>query len=214
MYFLSVTPFLQQMPGGDILQTMLPFGYWIIAIFSILILFYTNLFLLRQRHKEFGLYNVLGMNKKHICFVMIWENLFISILAIISGLILGVLFSKIAELGLIKLLNNKIHYELSINGTALVQTIFLYLWIYFGIFVYSSCKVFCLSPLELLRSDKTGEKPPKANWIFAFLGILILAMAYFIAVSIEEPLTALIWFFIAVIMVIVATYLLFISISK
>lgn len=207
--FLSVSPALSTMKGGATLSLLLPLGSWVIAIFSVIFLFYTNSFLLRQRNKEFGLYNILGMDKKNIRKIMCWENGMIAFIAIFVGLLLGVALSKLAETGLCNLLGLGVDYQLSISGAGVWKTVVLYLGIYLCLLLNSVLRVNCLNPLQLLQSNRVGEKAPKANWFFAVAGVLLLAVAYYMAVMIESPLQALILFFVAVIMVIIATYLVF-----
>ncbi|MBP3568243.1 MAG: ABC transporter permease [Lachnospiraceae bacterium] len=207
--FLAVSPALSKMKGGTTLSMLLPLGSGVIAVFSAIFLFYTNSFLVRQRNKEFGLYNILGMDKRNIRKIMLWENGMIALLSILSGLCLGVALSKLAEAGLLNILKLGVDYRLTIDKGSIVKTVGVYAVIYICLLGYSVLRVNCLNPLQLLQSSRVGEKPPKANWLVALLGVILLGVAYYLAVSIEAPLTALIWFFIAVIMVIIATYLLF-----
>ena len=95
--YLTESPALSQMAGGSILAMMLPLGCIVIAVFSLLFLFYTNSFLLRQRYREFGLYNILGMDKRNIRKLMVWESLFVAALSMVSGLVIGIMLSKAAE---------------------------------------------------------------------------------------------------------------------
>lgn len=207
--FLAVSPALSKMKGGTTLSMLLPLGSGVIAVFSVIFLFYTNSFLVRQRNKEFGLYNILGMDKRNIRKILLWENVMIAAISVLAGLCLGVALSKLAEVGLLNILELGVDYQLNIDGSSIVKTAAMYAVIYVCLLVYSIFKVNYLNPLQLLQSSRVGEKPPKANWLFALIGIMLLGFAYYLAVSIEAPLTALIWFFFAVIMVIIATYLLF-----
>lgn len=207
--FLSVSPALSTMKGGATLSLLLPLGSWVIVIFSVIFLFYTNSFLLRQRNKEFGLYNILGMDKKNIRKIMLWESSMIAAMAIGVGLFLGMALSKLAELGLLNLLGLGVDYQLHVSINSLWKTVVLYLGIYVCLLLNSFLRVNCLNPLQLLQSNRVGEKPPKANWFLAIAGLLLLGVAYYMAVTIESPLQALILFFVAVILVIIATYLLF-----
>ena len=140
---------------------------------------------------------------------MLWENGMTAIMSVSIGLFCGVALSKLAEAGLLNILELTVDYRLSISVKGLLETIGVYAAIYLLLLMYSMLRVHRLNPLELLQSSRVGEKPPKANWLAALIGILLLGTAYYLAVSIETPLTAVIWFFIAVIMVIIATYLLF-----
>ena len=209
--FLIESPALAQMTGGSVLMSMLPLGCGVIAVFSLLFLFYTNSFLIKQRYREFGLYNILGMDKHNISKIMVWETLFVAIFAIASGLLTGILFSKAAELVLLNLLNMEVDFTLSIGIKSLRQTPILYGGIYLLLLFHSLLKVKCSKPLELMQRSKVGERIPKRNWLYGIMGIVLLIVAYYLAVSIEEPLTALATFFVAVIMVIIGTYLVFMS---
>lgn len=209
--FLIESPALAQMPGGSVLMTALPLGCVVIAVFSLLFLFYTNSFLIKQRYREFGLYNILGMDKWNISKIMVWETIFVAILAIGSGLIAGILFSKAAELVLLNLLDIEVDYTLSLGIVSLRQTPLVYGGIYLLLLFNSLIKVSRSKPLELMQSSKVGERIPRRNWIFGAAGVALLGVAYYLAASIQEPLAALAIFFVAVIMVIIGTYLVFVS---
>lgn len=209
--FMIESPALAQMPGGSVLMTVLPLGCVVIAVFSLLFLFYTNSFLIKQRYREFGLYNILGMDKRNIGKVMIWETLFVALFAIGSGLIIGIILSKAAELVLLNLLNMDVTYSFSIGVKTLRDTPLIYGGIYLLLLVNSLIKVGRSKPLELMQSNKVGERIPKRNWVFGAVGVGLLGVAYYLAVSIEEPLAALATFFVAVILVIIGTYLVFMS---
>lgn len=209
--YLVVSPALSQIPGGSTLVIILPMGAGVIGFFSLIFLFYTNSFLIRQRYREFGLYNILGMDKRNIGKIMIWESLIVGASAIVSGIVIGIVFSKLAELVLLNLLKLDVSYQLSIAAGALGKTVLVYGVIYLLLLFNSLIKIGHSRPLELIKSNKVGEKPPKGNWFFALLGIVVLGAAYYLAVSIKEPLTAISLFFAAVLLVIVATYMFFIS---
>ena len=209
--FMIESPALAQMPGGSVLMTVLPLGCVVIAVFSLLFLFYTNSFLIKQRYREFGLYNILGMDKRNISKVMAWETLFVALFSIGSGLIIGIILSKAAELVLLNLLNMDVTYSFSIGVKTLRDTPLIYGGIYLLLLVNSLVKVGRSKPLELMQSNKVGERIPKRNWVFGAVGVGLLGVAYYLAVSIEEPLAALATFFVAVILVIIGTYLVFMS---
>ena len=102
--FLATTPTIDNMIGGDTVKGMLGFGRYVIALFAVIFLFYTNSFLMRRRKKEFGLYNILGMGKKNIGCLLFCETVIIAVISLTGGLAGGMLFSKLSELGLVKLL--------------------------------------------------------------------------------------------------------------
>lgn len=209
--FLAGSSGIRKLPGGDSLQTMLGLGVFVIAIFSLIFLYYTNSFLIRRRQKEFGLYHILGMGKRSLVKILIWENILSGGASILLGLLCGVLFSRLAELAAAKIVSGKIGFGFTLEPRAFIWTVGLFVAIFFLIVLRMLVHIYRSRPVEMLRSENVGEKPPKANWILAAAGLLILAGAYYLAVTIEDPLTALMLFFVAVVMVIIATYLLFVA---
>lgn len=209
--YLAVSPQFAKIKGGDTMQMILGFGSGVISIFSLILLYYTNSFLIRRRQREFGLYHILGMGKIDLVKIMVLENLIISVLTIAGGIVGGILFSKLGELLAAKILGSNAGLSMKISVPALVATALLFLVIFALIMLRMIVSVYRLKPVELLKSEKTGEKPPKANWIFAVLGLLLLGVAYYLSLTIKDPLVAMIWFMVAVVLVILATYLLFIA---
>lgn len=209
--FLSVSPILATIPGGDVVLWMLQLGTWVVGFFALIFLFYTNSFLMRRRKKEFGLYNILGMGKRNLARILIWENLIIAFIAVAGGLIAGILFSKVAELGMVNILSADVSFSLTVDLQTIWSVLGLFSVIFLLIFLNSLRQIHLSKPIELLRSENVGEKPPRANWVLAVLGVLLLGGAYWLAVTIQDPVSALVWFFVAVLMVIVATYFLFIA---
>ena len=208
---LADSPALKLIPSSASVTMTLSLGSFVMGVFSLLFLFYTNSFLVRRRYKEFGLYNVLGMNKGNISRVLAWEALINALISLAGGLFLGIALSKLAELGLVNIMGGDTDLDLRISVKALEFTVMFFCGIFLLIYINSLIKIRRSSASELVKSENFGEKPPRANWLFGLAGIVILAAAYYIAVSIKTPLTALSLFFIAVIMVIVATYLIFIA---
>ena len=209
--FLATGETITKLAGGSVMQTCLMLGCGVIGVFSLVFLFYTNSFLIRRRKKEFGLYNILGMGKGNLANVLIWESLIVSFISLFGGLFCGILFSKLAELLMLNILQMEADFSLSISFDSIVYTLVLFAIIFLLILMNTLRQITISNPIELLHSESAGEKPPKANWIMALSGVVIMGIAYYIAVSIEEPIEALLWFFIAVVLVIIATYLLFIA---
>ena len=211
IHYLAAMPVLISMSGGRTTAQMLGFGSWIVALFALLFLFYTNSFLMRRRKKEFGLYNILGMGKGNLGRMLLWETVILFAVSMVFGLLGGIAFSKLAELVLIRILNGNVSYDFTVNMEAISDTFMIFVPIFGLIFLKCLVELRHMSAITLLRSENVGEKPPRANYLLGIGGILILAGAYYIAVTIESPLMALSLFFVAVAMVIVATYLIFIS---
>ena len=208
---LSVSTLLPQMSGGRSTALIMSLGSVVIAFFALIFLFYTHSFLIRRRSREFGLYNVLGMGKGNIARILLWETLLTYAGTTVTGLALGVALSKLAELGLMNLLRSRITYTFTVNAVSLLITLALFAAVHGLIFLHALWQLHRVSAVALLHSESVGEKPPRARWLLAVLGLALLGGAYWLAVSIREPLEALLWFFTAVLMVIAGTYLLFIS---
>lgn len=209
--YLAVSDVLDTLVGAGTLRQMFALGSWVIAIFAAVFLFYTNSFLIRSRKKEFGLYNILGMGKRNIARILFWEMLMIAVLSISAGLVAGIAFSKFAELGMVNIMRGAVNYDLSISVLAVKRSIQVFGMIFLLLLLNAIRQVQFASAISLLRSENTGEKPPKGNWLLGILGVLLLAVAYYLAVTTENPSAALLIFFVAVVLVIVGTYLVMIA---
>lgn len=197
--------------GGTTLM-VLQMGKIVISVFSVIFLYYCNSFLIRRRMKEFGLYNILGMGKGNIARVMLWETLLTALLVFAGGLLLGLSLSRLVEMALINLLHADYTVPMELfYPDGVTWVLLLFGGIYVLILLANLLRMRLSTPVALLKSENTGEKPPKANWFFGLIGLLILLSAYYVAAVSQSPLEALIFFFIAVLMVIVATYLLLVS---
>ncbi len=209
--YLAVSETIRSLIGGGTIQAILGMGSWVIAVFAAIFLFYTNSFLLRRRKKEFGLYNILGMGKWNIARVLFWETLIVAAVSVTAGLAAGIAFSKLAELGLVNITRGRVTYDLSVSFLAVKRSAQVFGVIFLLLLVNSIRQVRFAGAISLLRSENTGEKPPKGNWFVGILGVALLAAAYYLAVTTEDPIAAIVTFFIAVVMVIVGTYLLMIA---
>ena len=209
--YLASSPVLAAMRGGDSVQGMLSMGTTVILVFSVLFLFYTNSFLMRRRKREFGLYNILGMDKRNLARILAWESVFVALISLGSGLLLGVALSKLSELLLVNLLGEKASLAFTVSASALQQSLLFYAGVFFVIFLNALRQVCAARPVELMRAESAGEKPPRANWVLGLLGAALLVAAYVIAVKIDNPISAVTLFFFAVLMVVAGTYLLFIA---
>ncbi len=211
--FLASPSTVELLPkGGSMAQIIMTLGSVVIAVFSMIFLYYTNSFLIRRRAGEFGLYNVLGMCKRNLVRIITLESLITSAISLFFGLFVGITLSKLAELGLIKFIGGTVNYTLRIDLKCVRYTVIVFFVIFAIIWLSSVIRVNKSSAVSLLKSDKAGEKPPKANGFLGILGAVILGLAYYIAVNVSDnPIDAVLWFFGAVIMVIIATYLLMIA---
>ena len=186
--FLASPTALALIPRGkSSVETILNLGKYVVLLFSLVFLFYTHSFLIRRRQREFGLYNVLGMDKRNLARIITWESLITFTLALVGGLIAGLVFSKLAELGLVNLLGGTIDYHLHLDVGSLVQTVYCYAAIFALIWLFAVIRTYRSSAVTLIKAENVGEKPPKGNWVLAVLGIAILIAAYWLAVSIDDP---------------------------
>ncbi len=210
--FLASPAALALLPRGkSSVEMILTLGRYVMLVFSLVFLYYTHSFLIRRRQREFGLYNVLGMGKRNLMRIVTWESLITFALALAGGLLAGLALSKLAELGLVNLLGGQVDYRLRLDAGALAGTAACYAAIFALIWLSAVIRTYRSSAVSLMKAESVGEKPPRGNWLLALLGAGLLAAAYWLAVSIDNPLDALVWFFVAVLMVIVATYLLMIA---
>ncbi len=209
IYALSVNTGLKTMVGGGQLQLVLSLGSNVIAFFSVIFLFYTNSFLIKGRKKEFGLFNILGMEKKHIGIIMFFETLYVALISLFLGVLLGILFSKFTFLLLLKILTFPVQMGFQVSLPAIISTLLLFTVI-FTLTLLNSLRLVHLSkPIELLKGGNVGEREPKTKVLLAIIGLITLGVGYYIALTTEEPLSALVLFFLAVILVIIGTYCLF-----
>lgn len=213
IFSLSVTPVLNNIFGGSTIGIILEFAGQIVGVFALIFLFYTNSFLIRRRKKEFGLYNILGMNKFNIVMIELAETLLIAVISLTVGTIMGIILFKLFELGLVNVITASIDYNYFVSFDIIIKTLKTFGFIFALLLLNNIRQISLNNPLELLKSENVGEKAPKANYIIGILGLIILIGAYYIAVTTTTGLGTLGNFFMAVILVIIATYLIFIASS-
>lgn len=213
MSALTCSAQLDHYYGMNEVRIFLGYGQWIIGIFAFIFLFYTHSFIIKRRKKEFGLYNILGMEKRHIAVVLLYETLYCALISLILGLIFGIILYQAAQLLLIKLVQTQAALSLPFSGQAIILTLILFGIIFFLTYLSTLRQIQVSSPIELLRGSQAGEKEPKARIILVILGVLCLGGGYYISITATSPLETVGLFFLAVIMVIVGTYCLFTSIT-
>ena len=195
----------------DTLKICLQYATGVIVVFAVIFLFYTNSFLIKRRKKEIGVYNILGMGKRHIARMMAVETILTAGISILGGLVFGIIFGKLMYLLLLKILHNSVDMQFSVNGTAIVQTVILFAGIFLLTYLYNILQIQLVNPVELLHGGNQGEKEPKSRWLLVIIGVAALGNGYRIALTTEAPLEALLKFFVAVVCVIIGTYALFIA---
>lgn len=209
MNFIFVNEGLNRMAGGTQLKSIFNYGIYITGFFSVIFLIYTNSFLIKRRKKELGLYNILGMDKRHVAKVLFWETIFLTLISMIIGLLWGITVSKLMFLVLLKILNFKVPTGFFISTQSLLKTAILFCAIFVLTLMYNLSQIHLSKPVELLKGGQIGEKEPKTRWFLTFIGILSLGTGYYLALTTESLLDALNMFFIATVLVMIGTYALF-----
>ncbi len=210
MKSLSLNPAMSKMYGGGYIAYILELGSHVIELFALIFLFYTNNFLMRQRKKEFGLYNILGMGKKHLAVVLFGETLIVLAVCCVCGLVCGMALDKAMYLLGAKIIGTEeITLGFFVSPKAVAAAFCLPGIVLLLLFVKNVLALGISKPIELLRGGSVGEKEPKAKWFLALLGAAMVGWAYYVALTTTNPLSALVLFFAAVVMVILGTYLLF-----
>ena len=202
---------LAQIRGGTALPVVMG---WVTAVaggFALIFLFYTNSFLIKQRKKELGLYQVLGMDKKNLSVMMLWETLITGAVSLGAGLLLGLALGKLMFLVLLKIIHFSVPLDFAVEPEALLQTVKLFLAVFALNLAYDLFQVMRGRLSEMVRASRAGEKEPKGKWLIALAGLVTLGSGYYIAQTADSPLTAVNVFFFAVILVVIGTYMLFIS---
>ena len=206
---LSTNKTILQSNGGSTVVMALGFGVVIMLLVSTLTMIYANGFVMKNRSKEFGLYSILGLGRSQIQLLQVFEMLLFAVMNLIAGLVLGVLLNRLAFALLLKAMrfNVPISYEFQIASVIIIGILFSGIFVF--LMILNAIKIRVSRPLELLREKKSGEKTGRFLSIRALIGVAILGYAYYISQSIESPIKALGWFFVAVLLVVIATYILF-----
>lgn len=206
---LSTNKTILQSNGGNTVVMALGFGVVIMLLVSTLTMIYANGFVMKNRSKEFGLYSILGLGRSQIQLLQVVEMTLFAVINLIVGLVLGVLFNRLAFALLLKAMRFTvpISYEFQIASVIMIGILFSGIFVF--LMILNAIKIRVSRPLELLREKKSGEKTGRFLSIRALIGVVILGYAYYISQSIESPIKALGWFFVAVLLVVIATYILF-----
>ena len=218
LYALNFDPGFDQLGAGTTngqayVQFFMQLGIVMVSLFCFIFLVYTNSFLMKRRTKELGLYNVLGMGKKNIAGILVFESLYIAVIGIVLGLALGVLLHKLMMLLLYWLMRLPAPFGFAVQVKAMVNTSVFFVVIIFLTLLLNLWRVGRSKPVELLRGGNVGEKEPGINWLVVVIGVLTLGGGYFIAVWVKDSVTAIAFYFVAVFLVIIGTYCLFTSLS-
>ena len=190
-------------------SALLGFGALVVALFSLALILYTNGFLMKRRQQELGLYNILGMEKRHMARLLFWEGVYTALICIGGGLLLGILLSKLFLLLLCAIIRTSVPFGFEVPGEAVLYTVVAFGGIYLFTFLLNLFRLGRVKPIELLKGTESGEREPKTKWLLALVGFVTMAAGYYLSVTVQDPLRALGIFFVAVMLVIIGTYALF-----
>lgn len=210
IHYLAYHKGIDQMASGTAtIRTILMMGVWIVIIFSVIFLLYINSFMMKRRKKEIALYNVLGMEKKHVMIMMFFETLLTAVVSLALGFLFGIIFSQFMNLIFVRLLNVSTTITFGISWESIGLGVCIFIPIYFLTYVLNMIHIKLSNPIELLRGAQSGEKEPKTRFLMTLVGVITLGGGYYLAMTINDPTTAVVTFFLAVLLVIVGTYCLF-----
>ncbi|QHQ62412.1 FtsX-like permease family protein [Anaerocolumna sedimenticola] len=213
IYFMVVTIMyskgIADVPAGKNLQDMFSIGMVIMNVITVIFMFYINSFLIKRRKKEFGLYGILGLEKRHVGRIIIWENFIISGASIFMGILFGCIFSKLIFMIIFYTLRVSPNSRFQLPAEAFELTIILFLGIFLFTSLFNLLQIRMANPIDLIKGDRMGEK--KVHFIFlkTLSGAVLLGWAYYSALTVNNAFTALTQFLLAVLAVIAASFLLF-----
>ncbi len=207
--YLEMYPAALIASGDSVLRMLLLFGIIVVALFALIVLYYTNSFLIRRRQKEFGLLNILGLEKRHLARMMAIETLLLAVTGIGLGAGSGILISKALLLLLLKLLGVGPAMGFTVSVPAILLCAGVFGAIFLLILAANVRRVVLARPIVLLHGSSVGEREPKTRWVLTAVGVLTMGGGYTLSLLTREPLQAIGVFFIAVILVIIGTYCLF-----
>ena len=206
---LATTPHLEASYGGRTARSVLGFGSFVVQLVVIILVAYANGYVMKNRSKELGLYSVLGMEKKHLLVMTLWELLIFYILTVGVGLSLGLLFDPLIFAMLLKCMGLPVVIQSTFQIGAVLKTLLGLALAFALILLLNSFRLLRYSSLHLMQQKKAGEKKGRFLLVQTLLGLGLLGIAFYLALTAERPVAAVQGFFIAVILVILATYLLF-----
>lgn len=206
---LAYSPNLEASYGGSAARMTLQFGIWVVQIAVLILITYANSFVMKNRSRELGLYSILGMEKRHMLLMTFFEMLYFFLVTVGLGIGLGLLLDKLLFAVLLKFMGMKVVIASTFQWSN-IFTVLASLGVAFALILFlNSTRLLRYSSLHLMREKKAGEKKGRFLGLQTLVGLGLLAGAYYIALTVDKPVSAIATFFIAVLMVIFATYLLF-----
>ena len=208
-YSLTLNPNIGKIRGGETISVTLGLGMVIVTIASAIIVFYANSFVMKNRSKELGIYGMLGLEKRHLISMVFKELLIFGSLTLTAGLGLGALFDKLIFALLLKLMKMKVELVSTFQPIVFILVLIVFGVIFLGLIFINAFRIARMNALQLSREKASGEKKGRFLGVQTILGLISLGAGYYLAVTVENPLSAVLIFFVAVLLVILGTYLLF-----
>ncbi|WP_049520361.1 FtsX-like permease family protein [Streptococcus oralis] len=208
-YSLSLNPNIGKIRGGETISMTLALGMVVVTIASGIIVLYANSFVMKNRSKELGVYGMLGLEKRHLISMVFKELLIFGSLTLTAGLGLGALFDKLIFALLLKLMNMKVELVSTFQPIVFILVLIVFGVIFLGLIFINAFRIARMNALQLSREKASGEKKGRFLGVQTILGLISLGAGYYLAVTVENPLSAVLIFFVAVLLVILGTYLLF-----
>ena len=206
---LSAMPELSTLRGGGAIAQTLGFGVIVVQLVALLTILYANAFVTKNRLKEYGLYSILGLDRKNIQLLSFIELLLFSVVSVGLGVVLGIVFHRFSFAVLLKLIRIPIGIEYSMQLGSIGFVLISMAFIFGVVFFLNATKMYMSRPLEMLSEKKKGETKGRFILLRALIGAGLLGGAYYMSQTIEAPVAALYSFFVAVLLVVLATYILF-----
>ena len=207
--YLTRSDIVASVRGAGYLQSLMYLGALVVALFAAVLLLYANSFVMKRRRRELGLYNILGLEKRHIAHLMVWETVYCAAAAILGGLAAGVLLSKLVLLLLLQVSRLPVQYGFEVSLPGMANTAALFGILFLLTLVWNLAGLLRSRPVELLHSASAGEREPRTKRLLVVLGAVTLGAGYATALTVADPFTALAYFFLAVVLVMIGTYCLF-----
>ena len=210
---LAQTGSLPELKRYFYLSMFMTVGTFVLGLFFIIFLIYTNSFLMKRRGKELALYNILGMGKGNIGLVLSFETLYTWLIGAGGGILLGILLQRLITMLVTKMLRIDVKYEFFISVYGIAVTAIFFGALLFVTLLLNLGRLHVQKPVELLRQGNVGEREPRTRWLLTILGLLSLGGGYAIALTTHNSIQAIGLYFVAVFLVIIGTYCLFSAVS-
>ena len=208
-YSLAFNPKIVDLRGASAIQFTLQLGLVVVTLASAIIVLYANSFVMKNRSKELGVYGMLGLEKRHLIGMTFKELLIFGLVTVTAGIGIGALFDNLIFALLLKLAKMKVELVATFQWSVVLSILLVFGFIFLVIVFLNAVRIIRMDALQLSREKSKGEKKGRFLVLQTLVGLIALGSGYYLAQSVKDPISATLTFFIAVMLVIVATYLLF-----